>query len=66
MAAIWKPQDAKVYQDWIDTILDEAEGELNDWERNFIEDIQISLNRKGKLTQAQAEKLEQIYASKTS
>jgi len=50
---------------WLNTILDEALDKLNDWETNFIEDISIRLNAGWPLTEAQAEKLEQIYANKT-
>jgi len=65
MAPIWKPQEAKVYQDWIDTIFDEAESELNDWERTFLDDIQKWLNKTSKLTEKQADKLESIYTRLT-
>lgn len=65
MALQWKPQPQKVYQDWIDTIFDEAEDTLNDWEKTFLDDIQTWLNKSGRLTQNQAKKLEDIYTEKT-
>lgn len=51
---------------WLETILTEALDELNEWETNFINDIAIRLWHGNTLTSAQAEKLEQIYVSKTS
>jgi len=65
MPPIWQPQSREVYQHWIDTILEEASDELNDWESSFIANIQTTLSIYGKLTEAQAEKLENIYAEKT-
>ena len=36
-------------------------GRLNDWEQTFIESISEQLDRLGSLSDAQKEKLEQIY-----
>lgn len=65
MSKIYKPQSKEVIQSWIDAILEEASDKINDWEANFIDSIQTSLNRYGKLTEAQENKLENIYAEKT-
>lgn len=66
MAKIWQPQPFEVLQQWIDDILEEASDELNDWETKFIDDMRIRVINKWPLTQTQEEKLESIYADKTS
>lgn len=66
MGVMWKPQPFDVLQHWIDTILEEASDELNDWETRFVEDMRVKVLNKWSLTQAQEEKLESIYAEKTS
>jgi len=66
MAVMWRPQDISVYQNWVKAILDEASDSLNDWESDFIDSIQNRLDQNRNLTQSQAEKLESIYATKTS
>lgn len=66
MAPIWKPQSFEVLQHWLDTILTEASDELNDWETKFIDDMVVKVANKWPLTQAQEDKLESIYAEKTS
>lgn len=66
MSKIWKPKDPGLLKLWVQTILDEASDELNDWESNFIIDIQNRLERGYTLTETQEEKLEQIYAEKTA
>lgn len=65
MSEVWKPKDTSVYQDWIDSIFDEAENELSDWERNFLDSIQQQLNRSGRLSQKQEAVLEKIYSALT-
>ena len=56
------PQKREVYQGWIDAIIIEAEHDILDtWEINFIESVFDQLERMSYLTQAQAEKLEDIY-----
>lgn len=65
MAAMWRPHPVEVYADWIETIIQEASDELNDWEINFIDDMRLRTDNGIQLTQGQAEKLEQIYADKT-
>lgn len=65
MPKIWKPQPVEVYINWIETILDEASDELNEWESNFVNDISIKVLNGGTLTQRQEEILERIYAEKT-
>jgi hypothetical protein len=66
MAKIWQQQPFEVLQQWIDDILEEASDELNDWETKFIDDMRIRVVNKWPLTQTQEEKLESIYADKTS
>jgi len=66
MAKIWQPQPFEVLQNWIDTILEEASDSLNDWETKFVDDMAIRVANKWQLTQSQEEKLESIYAEKTS
>ena len=58
--------DPKTLQYWIDTILNEAEERLTDWERNFLESIQSQLNLRGSLSNRQIDVLERIYSEKTS
>ncbi len=65
MALAWKPHDDEVYKDWIDSIVTEASDELNEWESNFVSDMQVKIHNGWKLNQNQAEKLEQIYARYT-
>jgi len=66
MAEIWRPQEIKVYQSWIESIVDEASDELSDWESSFLSDIQMRLDKGYNLTENQAKKLESIYTDKTS
>lgn len=66
MAEMWKPKDPVLLRSWVHSILDEALEELNEWECNFILEIQVRLDNNVQLTQAQEDKLEQIYADKTS
>lgn len=65
MAKIWEPQPTVVLLNWINTILEEASDELNDWETKFIEDMHVRVLNGWKLTQTQEQKLESIYADKT-
>lgn len=65
MAKIWEPQDIEIYKSWVSAILDEASDNLNDWESNFVTNIQYQLIRGKILTQPQADKLESIYTDKT-
>lgn len=66
MSEIWKSQPPKVHRHWLDTILMGAQDKLSDWETNFIESIEKQLDKRMLLSQAQEEKLESIYAEKTS
>jgi hypothetical protein len=66
MAEMWKPKDQDLLRNWVEAILMEASDDLNDWEKNFISDMENRLDRGQRLTQLQEEKLEQIYAAKTS
>lgn len=65
MAEIWKPKPIEVYQNWIESIIEEASDNLNDWENTFIESLTERLGRNRNLTELQAEKLESIYVAKT-
>lgn len=65
MARMWKSAGRDALKHYIDTILEEASDELNDWETKFIDDMQIRITNGWPTTQAQEEKLEQIYAAKT-
>jgi hypothetical protein len=64
MAEIWKPLERSIYQDWVDSILEEASDDLNEWESNFIESVNNQL-KYNDLSQKQAEILERIYSEKT-
>ena len=66
MPPVWKPQSHEVIKHWFDTIMDEAEEKLNDWERNFLDSIEKKINFQYALTEAQEKVLERIYAEKTS
>jgi len=66
MAEMWKPKDPKLLRSWLDAIIDEASDELNDWEKNFIDNMERTMNEGWTLSRSQEEKLEQIYARKTS
>jgi hypothetical protein len=66
MPPIWQPRDNDTLKAWIDTILNEAEDRLSDWERKFIADMEPRIAAKRPLTQGQEEKLEQIYAEYTA
>lgn len=65
MAAIWKPQSIDVYKNWAETIIDEASDDLNSWETTFVNSIYERLQSGKNLSEAQANKLEHIYAEKT-
>jgi len=66
MGEIWRPLHRKIYQHWIDVILEEASDDLDSWESSFIASIQQYLYMGKDLTEPQAEKLESIYVEKTS
>ena len=66
MAKVWQPQTKEVLLSWIEAIINEASDELNDWETGFIEDMHVRILSGWSLTQTQEEKLESIYADKTS
>lgn len=66
MAPVWKPRDTKILRDWIQTILFEASDVLTEWEVKFLNDMENIMDLGGRLSQGQEEKLEQIYAAKTS
>lgn len=66
MAPIWKPKDPKILKGWINDILTEASDTLTDWESRFIADMDMRLTVGSTLTESQEQKLEEIYAEKTS
>lgn len=66
MAAIWQPKDPDTLRKWLEAILMEASDNLNSWELEFLNKIETMLDNRWKLSQGQEEKLEQIYAAKTS
>lgn len=66
MAEMWRPKEIEVYRAWVESIKDESSDSLNDWETDFIDSIENRLDQNRNLTQGQAEKLESIYADKTS
>lgn len=57
---------AEDFRRWVDAIKDEASDKLNDWELNFIDSIDRQLGAGRDLSERQIEKLETIYAEKTS
>lgn len=65
MPEIWNPQPIEVLKDWVDTIIQEASDELNDWESKFVDDMLIRIYSGKQLTENQQNKLEQIYTEKT-
>lgn len=65
MAPIWHPKNQEVLKSWVEAVLDEASDELNDWESDFIQDMENKLSSGQLLNQNQEEKLEQIYAKYT-
>src|SRR5688572_16205645 len=65
MTEIWKPQSFEVLQSWVDAILTEASDELNEWEMNFVTDMQAKVLSGWTLTPKQEDTLERIYAEKT-
>ena len=66
MAKIWRQQPFEVLLQWVEAIIVEASDDLNAWETNFINDIQIRIVNQWSLTQRQEEILEKIYTEKTS
>jgi hypothetical protein len=66
MAERWKPKDPEIYKEWIIKLLEGGQS-LSDWECDFIVSIvrYLKLKEGNNLSQAQAEKLENIYATKT-
>ena len=65
MSRMWIPQSFEVLEQWWNTIVDESSDSLNDWESKFMESIGIRIANRWKITQAQEEALERIYADKT-
>ncbi len=66
MAPIWKPKDPDLLKSWVDSIMKEASDELTDWESRFVDDMNTRLDKGYVLTEDQENKLEEIYAEKTS
>ena len=55
----------KLHQEWVNTILEEGETKLNDWERTFITDMEYKLGENRSLTERQAAVLEKIFKKVT-
>jgi hypothetical protein len=66
MAEMWKPKSKEVLQQWINDVIEEASDRLTVWEMKFISDMEVRVKNNQPLTQVQEEKLEEIYADKTS
>jgi hypothetical protein len=66
MAELWKPHPDEVYLHWITQLLTNASEPLNSWELTFVANMEANIAVGNKLTRTQADKLEQIYADKTS
>ena len=66
------PQPNTVYENWLDAIMEEDREKLTQWEQSFIDSMYILLKENGSpesyyhISQSQANKLEDIYSSKTS
>jgi hypothetical protein len=63
-APVKKRQPASVLRDWIERCL-EDESKLTNWEIGFLYDMDSKLSDWGCISEAQEEKLEQIYAERT-
>lgn len=66
MAKMWEPKDPELLKSWIRLLREEPSEDLTPWEENFVNDMSLRLEYNNPLTQYQEEKLEQIYAEKTS
>lgn len=66
MAEMWKPKDPEVLKHWIHELRTNPSEDLTSWEENFVNDMDVRLTYNNPLTQYQEEKLEEIYAEKTS
>ena len=62
MSKMWRAADLQTIKSWIDTIFEEAEEKLTDWERDFVTSVQARNNLGRDLTQKQEEILERIYS----
>jgi len=51
MGNIWKPQTREVLKSWIDALRTEASEELTDWETEFLEGCDRTLEFKEHLSQ---------------
>lgn len=60
----WKCPPKKYLEQWLKSSLDSHT--LNEWELMFLKSVQVKLKYSEELSQNQAEKLEQIYAGRTS
>ncbi len=66
MPPVFKPHPPEVLRQWMHDIITESYDKLTMWELKFIGDMETLLNMGKILTQAQQDKLEQIYVAKTS
>ena len=66
MAEMWKPKNAEILKSWVKALMESPSEELTDWEKKFVSDMHIRLSLGSILTEFQENKLEEIYAEKTS
>ena len=64
LSETWKPESVEFYVDRVETLEAEAADELNEWETDFVANIQQRLSVGLNLTEAQTSKLEEIYVDK--
>lgn len=46
---------------WLETLITEHSDDLNDWEKNFVNDMDMKFESEQEFTTAQMNKLEQIF-----
>jgi hypothetical protein len=60
----FKPHSKSVIIDWLDQ-LDYHSEDSSSWEIDFVDSMRTTIDRYGRLTEAQQNKLESIYVEKT-
>lgn len=60
----FKPHDKATIVDWLDK-LDYHSEDLTSWEIDFVDSMRDAIDKYGRLTEAQQNKLESIYTEKT-
>lgn len=61
---IKKISEVEIWQEWIDSCLNESSKRLTSWEENFLISINDYLTMRGFLTEDQVKILERIYTEK--